>query len=559
MPAGKRTPFGARQVYGVACIATLLVWIAVLYPLQQSQSMQQQAVERNLLSLSRAILAHSSRTIQWVDNAALLVRDRYVQLGERLDLAGLLEDRLLAEPLFVLLSVTDAKGALELSSQPYIRGLDLSDREHIKVHLTQPQDFLFPGRPVVGRVSGKPSIQFTRKVLDPRGALAGVVVVSVDPYYFTTIYQSLNLGDGSFVELFRDDGLALVQRADSTENIGVSIQNSALYKHVQARGDGVFKLIQPNGTERLWSSLALGDYGLHVAVGIDLNEQMAPFTRLRSHMLAMAVLLSLLIFALAGTIVRYVSMLERTRRQAVSANEQKSRFLSNVSHELRTPLNGILGYTELLTLNERDPERSSFLHNIHESGAHLLSLVDSLLALSRIEKGLTPLSLKAEPLRPMLNGIVQIHTRSAHAKGLTLSLDIDPELPEQLECDRVKLTQILHNLIRNAVKFTDKGAITVHAYGTLDALIIEVNDTGRGISPEDLDYLFERFFQASGDGTHTDEGLGLGLSIVKQLTELMHGKITVSSALHRGTTFRLELPWRGYVPPSPPSLLEGVQ
>ncbi len=530
----------------VAGLITILAWAVVLYLMRQAEKMQLQAVEGNLSSVTQAIVAHSSRTLQLIDYATELVRDRYLEQGLDLDLATLAQERFFAEPLFVLFSVTDGAGKLVLSSQPFASGLDLSDREHIRTHLVEERDFLFVGRPVVGRVSGKPSIQFTRKILDKDRALVGIVVVSVDPYYFTNVYQSLNLGSDSTIELFRPDGLALAQQKGSKTAFGVGISNPAFFQEKDMGGGGAVLLSDSAGSKRMWVFSSVGDT-LYVAVGLNLAEHMAPVTQLRNQMIILTLLLSMAVFTLAGVGISYVFVLDKSRRQAIEANRQKSRFISNVSHELRTPLNGILGYTELLQSDEQNPEHREFLQIVRESGAHLLSLVDSLLALNSIEKGLKPVELKPEPLRPLISGITQIHVRPANAKGLALHLEIDPNLPDTIHCDRVKLTQVLHNIIHNAVKYTDQGSIDVKVSRSSARLRIDVTDTGRGIAAEDIDSIFDTFYQINQSGRiQSEDGFGLGLPIVKQLTGMMQGEVLVISRLGRGTTFSVLLPLHGH-------------
>lgn len=542
MTLATRKRLTTLRALAVAGLITVLMWASVIYLLQHAEKMQLQAVERNLTSVTQAIVAHSNRTLQWVDHAAFLIRQRYLQEGDKLNLAALAASRDFSEPLFVLFSIADKTGALVLSSQPYTKGLDLSDREHIKAHLARAEDFLFPGRPVIGRVSGKPSIQFTRKIIDARGMFAGVVIVSVDPGYFNETYQSLNLGQGGEVQLFRTDGLSLVSHQGLQGYIGRDVSGADFFKRAGADVGVAFRVADASGKETLWATAALDGQEMHVAVAMDLDEQMQPIMLLRVRILIMAAVLSLTIFALAWATVQYILAIEKNRLQAVDANRKKTSFLSNISHELRTPLNGILGYAELLLLCEKDAERVDFLRAVHDSGAHLLSLVDSLLALSRVEKGLTPIQLRPEALRPLLSGIVQIHLQSAYAKNIDLSVRVAPSLPNHVFCDRVKLTQIMHNLIRNAVKFTDHGSIVVSAESCNDELIISVQDTGRGIKPDDQECIFDPLFQIKYMDSDGDEGFGLGLPIVKQLADLMRGRVRVESDLGKGTTFTLYLP-----------------
>ena len=542
MPLKQRKRLNIIRAFLIATITTTLMWASVLYLQKQAEKTQLQAIEQHLSSITHAIGTHTSSTLRWIDQAAETVGHRFLLERDALELDALINAKSYDERLFVLFSIINADGALIKSSQPFEKGLDLSDREHIKVHFEREEDFLFAGRPVVGRISGKPSIQFTRKIIDTDGSLVGITVISVNPFYFTSIYQELNLGKNSTIELFRSDGLALVQHHGSTNAVGVDISHTSHFEQMKGRNEGVLQLTNPTGQKTLWVHTGLEGHELHVALALNLNEQMSPIRRLQNQMFMLAIMLSLTIFGLAWGFVKYVQMIELNRLRAVDANQKKTRFLSNVSHELRTPLNGILGYTELLLLTEKHPERREFLSAVQESGKLLLSLVDSLLALSRIEKGLMPLHIRDENIRSLLSGVAQIHLRSAQSKGLDLQLHVDKDVPATLPCDRVKLTQILHNLIRNAVKFTDQGLVKITATCDAHNLVIQVLDTGRGMAPQHLELIFDTFFQATYGETHGDEGFGLGLPIVKELTTLMGGTVQALSEAGQGTTFTVRLP-----------------
>jgi hypothetical protein len=232
--------------------------------------------------------------------------------------------------------------------------------------------------------------------------------------------------------------------------------------------------------------------------------------------------------------------------QAQESSRLKSEFLSTMSHELRTPLNSVLGYTGLLLMGIRgkiDDEAKGSIQRVQASGEHLLSLINDVLDIAKIEAG--RLDLVTEPV--YLNKLLdkwrqQIAVLSAK-KGLSLKTQIDPALPEAILGDEERLTQIGINLLSNAVKFTDAGTITLdlHKNGS-DKWILQVSDTGIGIPPEAQEYIFDEFRQVDGSYSRAYQGTGLGLPIVRRISEAMGGTVTIESTLGQGSTFTVTLP-----------------
>lgn len=266
------------------------------------------------------------------------------------------------------------------------------------------------------------------------------------------------------------------------------------------------------------------------------------------------------IAAQLGVAIQQAELLKQTQQQAAelklakevadSASRAKSEFLANMSHELRTPLNAILGFTQLM---HRDPslhlEHQQYLDIISRSGEHLLNLINSVLEMSKIEAGQIRLNETSFNLSELLHSLEQLFCLKATSKGLTLTVERAATVPQFIKGDEGKLRQVLTNLLSNSIKFTDKGSVALqvsafpHDLPSMLNLRFEVQDTGAGIAPEELNKLFEPFEQTS-SGMRASEGSGLGLPISQKLVHLMGGKITVNSRSGLGSLFRFEIPMR---------------
>jgi len=236
---------------------------------------------------------------------------------------------------------------------------------------------------------------------------------------------------------------------------------------------------------------------------------------------------------------------EVAREAAEAANQAKSAFLANISHELRTPLNAILGFSNLLRECGVSREQSEHVNIINRSGEHLLTLIDDVLDLAKIEAGKQSLTLAPCDLVSLVGDVAEMIRVRAHGKNLELVWAHSPDYPRYIRTDAPKLRQVLINLLGNAVKFTDVGSVTLRSSATSSGdgrfrLRFEVEDTGQGIPEEDQVRIFEPFVQASQHGAQ--KGTGLGLAITRRFVEIMGGVIGLESAPGRGSRFRVEIP-----------------
>jgi CheY-like chemotaxis protein len=232
------------------------------------------------------------------------------------------------------------------------------------------------------------------------------------------------------------------------------------------------------------------------------------------------------------------------RNDADSANRSKTEFLANMSHEIRTPMTAILGYVDLLAdhgdANPDAPSRDEAVETIRRNARHLLSLINDILDLSKIEAGQMNLDRQRVRTLDLVQDALRLMDDRARQKGIALRLALDGEVPDTIVTDPTRLRQVLINLLGNAVKFTEQGSVTLtlrRDVGHPSRLEFEVADTGIGMTPEQLSRLYQPFVQADSSTTRRYGGSGLGLAITRRCTDMLGGGISVRSALGSGTTF----------------------
>ncbi|MGL4408036.1 MAG: two-component sensor histidine kinase, partial [Zoogloea sp.] len=256
----------------------VLVWSAVLYKAHSEEELVIQSVNKVNLNLARAFEEHTIRTIKSVDQAVLFLKFQYEKYGDKVNVAEFVREGMIISSIFNQLGVVDEHGMYILSNLPNHKVIDLSDREHFRVHIAKDTNQLYVSKPVLGRASGKWSIQMTRRINKPDGSFGGVVVISVDPFYFSNFYSGVELGQTGVVSLVGRDGIVRARRAGEDKTVGQNVSNSPLMELVQRIGFGSYRTVSlADQVRRFYSYRALEEYPLVVAVGVGEEEALAPF------------------------------------------------------------------------------------------------------------------------------------------------------------------------------------------------------------------------------------------------------------------------------------------
>lgn len=671
-----------------------LIWAGLSFHLSEARDHALKGAEQNLSNLARTFEEHTVRSIQEVDKTLLLLRTAYELDPDGFDLGSFTSNPYFLDNLTLQVAMIGRDGMmLATNLGKTATPVDLRDREHFRVHQQRAEDELFISKPVLGRASGKWSVQLTRRLSGPGGEFAGVLVASLDPRHFSRFYEAIDLGPGGGITLVGTDGVVRALGGDIGEPVGRSVLAGPLFAALAKNGNGGYQAEGPaDGAARLTAYRTVRGYPLVVAVSMAARRVFAQPDHDRARYTAIAALMTMFVLAgmllgvrhhrrLAGSqaarqesealairksreleatlehmsqgimmidagrevavlnrkavdllglpedlalgrprfddilrwqeaagefnsdpevrdfvanggigdvgrfyqrtrpngtvlevrsvaladgrVVRtYTDVSARARAEAElaaaldraeAASRARGMFLAMMSHEMRTPLNGVIGMASLLGGTRLDAEQRRYAATLRESAEHLLQIINDVLDLSKLEADRLELRNERFDLRRLADGVLEILAPAANEKGLRLETDLDPAAPRWVEGDPSVLRQILLNLAGNAVKFTDKGSVTIRialddatgddAPGEGDAverpvrLSFAVEDTGIGIAEENLPLLFREFSQVDGGSARRFGGTGLGLAICRKLVARMGGSIDVQSRHGVGSRF----------------------
>ena len=552
---------GGIVAFGVLVLAAL--WGGLYFQLEKGRNLTLAGAERDASNFAIAFEEHIVRTLKAIDQATAHFRIEFERERGPFDFAAWLKAHAALRDVALQVAVVDGDRDVLWSSLGPIEGrVDLSDREHVRVHFERDSGELHIGLPVVGRVSGQWSIQLSRRLNKEDGSFGGVIVVSLDPGYLSGFYRSIDIGFEGVVTVIGRDGIVRARASREDRAVGQNMLGSRLFQELAKAPQGSYRNASVvDGLERIYSYRTARDYPLYVLVGIAVTDALQDFVETRSAYVSAASLVSLVMVAILFLLFRQATALQTltadlrlkerelvaSKEAAEQASRAKSSFLASMSHELRTPLNAIMGFAEVIQSRVANPAASpgyaDYAQHIHDSGQHLLNIINAILDMSKIEAGRLELADGVVDVRSLVESCARLVSARAELTGVRIENNVPDDCPP-LRADNVRMRQILLNLLSNAVKFTPgPGLVAVSASLREDGrLALVVADSGIGMSGEELALALQPFRQIDNRLARRYEGTGLGLPLVKSLIELHGGELELRSTPEKGTVATLLIP-----------------
>ena len=562
-----------RKFYLSACTACLVVlwlfiWLQYSYDSKQADS----AADTTVANLSKAFEENILGTIRHLDEFLVTLRRDYPQRQEQIPTLIASYNRHSEKALIIQLSITDARGIMiyntkEMPEKP----LDLSDREHIRVHMNSRDDNLFISKPVMGRASKKWSIQFTRKILAPDGAFAGVVVLSVDPDYFTSFYRSIDIGKKGVITLVGMDGIIRARSSSSTRGadpIGSSIPSSNIMFDPSKPPVGIYHAPSSiDGISRIASYRRLKSYPLMVFIAIAEEEAYSVLRWHRNSLVLQGMLASGGILLICWLAMRYHSRQElfsrelerinsslqqrvdesvaelRSKDQMLIAQSRQAamgEMIGNIAHQWRQPLNAVgMVFGNIRAAYQYNELTAEYLDKAAEKGNLLLQ---------KMSTTITDFSNFFRPDRELISfsALEQINQAislvEAGLASIHISLQLEVSQDVTLYGFPNEYSQVLLNLLSNAREAikdsgSSTGSITIRLYEQDGQGCVSVSDNGGGIADEVIGKIFEPYFSTKKMGT------GIGLYMSKMIIERNMNGVIEAHNIEGGAEFTIMIPY----------------
>jgi signal transduction histidine kinase len=555
-PTAGRALSGTQIVLATFTLLLIaLVWTANLAYLRHARQSEIESVKTSNANLARAFEEHTVRTIQQIDQILLLVKREFERPGHDADISKFSQEAQINPELALILAVTNEHGDIVAADTKFARA-NLSDRENFQAHLARDSGQLIIDRPRIGRVAKKWVIPISRRINKPDGSFAGIVVVGIDPYYFSNFYKRIDLGRHGVVTLFGLDGYIRSRLSGLAADVGQDVRKAPIFQALAKNPSGsiIFSSVI-DGVTRIYSDRSLEKYPLAVAVGVAESEALANIRERERGIYgaAVAATVFILLFGLwllvlyrrekqAETAIRRLNEgLVKRAAEIEAANRELATVGYSIAHDLRSPLRAISGFGSILQAdyaNRLDAEGRTLLGRIIAAAKRMSDLIDGLLMLTRLSGA----SLEREAV-----------DLSALAKSLALELQqSDTERPVQwriaegafVQCDPELLRIVLSNLLHNAWKFTGKQEGACIEFGVTPAAdgkpVYFVRDNGAGFEMEFSDKLFGTFQRLH--DVREFSGNGIGLAIVQRIVHRHGGEIWAESTPGEGATFYFTLP-----------------
>ena len=449
---------------------------------------------------------------------------------------------------------------------PPFAKINLADRDYFKAQMADPTLDTYISAPVQNRGTGTWTFYLSHKIRSKSGKVLGIALTGLHVEFFSDFYKAISGASDRTFSLFRDDGVLMSRYPVREDFLGRSFRQGSVialgltnHSDYGASFTRTPRVTEPGDTRaRITSPRRVPDYPLLVNSVLYEDEFLASWWSDTRHILLLASGLAVLIMGLSISLASLLSRqsatmkeLETARHTAESAAAAKSEFLAMMSHEIRTPINAVIGMSDALLEGQLPDRERGMARIVNEASSHLLTIVNTILDFSRLEAGQDRSTNAAYELRHVVRSAMELASGLPGASKLSITSHVGDDVPEYVIGDQGRVTQVLLNLLGNAVKFTDKGSVDLSVSrirpieGVSPAMLrFAITDTGTGITRAMADRLFEPFERGEGWKSHKGSGTGLGLAISKRLVGLMGGVIGADGEPGLGSVFWFELPLR---------------
>ena len=541
--AGMRLPISFRWcVLALSAVAVTVVWGVYA---QVTRSVLEVQTRESVAKAEIMVRAFAKSTHRAVHEVDITLRSMALEFEES-GLPGIRRflDQMLYDPTLIHhFTVLDADGSVLFRSEGPVGPANQRDETAFAFHRGTGRDLMHIGTPFPGATSGGPLLRLSRRLSEEGGGFAGIVIANIDPDVLGEFYQQANLGPLGVATLIGLDKVIRARGArQDAEAVGLAIPHSRLWEELGRSLSGVYwQTSKSDGVLRAHAYRMVENYPLVASVGVAVEDIEAAVADLRRTLFVLAAILTLSILL----VTLFLLVQHRTAERLRAALALNRNFLARVSHELRTPLNAIIGFSEVIRDQMLGPQAggryADYARDIHESGRHLLGLINDIMDLSRLQAGTLPLHPEPLDVALVVEWAFRMVAPQADAKSIRLDLNVEPG-SHSVSADERAMKQMLLNLLANAVTFTPNGGrILVSVSGGAEGgCRVRVMDNGIGMTPEQIDQAIVPFGQPEVHVSQPGQGSGLGLSIVKSLMEAHGGRLHIDSRPGEGSQFTLE-------------------
>lgn len=553
MPRGVLTRMNAGSAVAAFGIFVLvLLWMGVAWELGRDRDRVLRQAEADTANLARAFEEHIQRTIAGLDQTMLYIVAEYERAPARFVLKDAADRAVILRHVTMQLAVISADGMLADSTVSGFSRMDLSDREHFRVHQQSTADSLFISKPLLGRASGKWSIQMTRRLSHKDGRFAGVLVLSLDPLFLSNFYGSFDIGTKGAIRLIGRDG---VIRAASDGTVGRAIPAPGVVENLFNAISGSERVAGPlDGEPRIASFRALADQPLLVWVGRSQSEVLAQHADTERTYLMVGTAVTVVLGAALLMLYRVVRRQEAIthalsvkKAELLASRERLRRYVADLeriaeiaAHDLQEPLRRVVAYAQLLSNHAQsvlDAESRDYVAHVVAGAHRMRKLVQDLEAFVAVDH--LPSTETVVPAAAAMAAAAERLAEDVRRADASLVIGTLPFVA----AEEKSLTEIFTQLVDNALRYRSpdrKPLIHVTARRDGELAVFSVRDNGMGIEERHLPRLFEIFHRLQGiDGR---AGTGMGLAIVRRMVEHLGGRVWVESQVGSGSTFSFSLP-----------------